>query len=75
MAELKAHPSNWIKTKMILLKNSIGRMDMVFSLVNPYEVMLYNLILKNQHVHHQKKIFQDEYRTFLKRHELEFDER
>ncbi len=29
----------------------------------------------NQHAHHDKKTFQDEYRSFLKKYNVEYDER
>jgi REP element-mobilizing transposase RayT len=31
--------------------------------------------IRNQHQHHQRTSFQDEFRTFLRRYEVEFDER
>jgi putative transposase len=31
--------------------------------------------IENQHEHHKKKTFQDEYRAFLKKYKVEYDER
>jgi hypothetical protein len=31
--------------------------------------------IENQHEHHSKKTFQDEYRPFLKKYKVEYDER
>lgn len=31
--------------------------------------------IDNQHLHHQKQSFQDEYRLMLKRYRMEYDER
>jgi hypothetical protein len=31
--------------------------------------------IAKQHVHHQKKTFQDEHRALLKKYNIEFDER
>ncbi len=31
--------------------------------------------IANQHEHHREKTFQEEYRAFLKKYEVEYDER
>ena len=43
--------------------------------VNPSEVDRVIAYISNQHEHHKKKTFQDEYRTFLKKYKVEYDER
>jgi REP element-mobilizing transposase RayT len=73
--EVKTNSSKWIKTKGREFKNfhwqrgygafSVGRSDV--ETVKHY--------IRNQEVHHQRGTFQDEYREFLERHEIDFDER
>lgn len=43
--------------------------------VNPSEVDIVIEYIANQHEHHKKKTFQDEYRAFLKKYQVEYDER
>ncbi len=43
--------------------------------VNPSEVDVVKAYIENQHEHHRKKTFQDEYRAFLKKYKVEYDER
>ncbi len=42
--------------------------------VNPAEVEKVISYIANQKKHHNKKTFQDEYRAFLKKYEVEYDE-
>ncbi len=75
LEEYKSHSSRWIKTKgqkfnSFYWQNGYG----AFS-VNPAEIeVVRNYILK-QKEHHGKKTFQDEYRAFLKKYHVEYDER
>ena len=43
--------------------------------VNPTEVETVVKYISNQKEHHAKKTFQDEYRAFLKKYRVEYDER
>ena len=43
--------------------------------VNPSELELVIHYIANQKEHHKKKTFQDEYRAFLKKYNVEYDER
>jgi putative transposase len=43
--------------------------------VNPSEVDTVIAYITNQHEHHSKKTFQDEYRAFLKKYKVEYDEK
>lgn len=77
MEELKSHSSKWIKTKgagyeKFYWQNGYG----AFS-VNPAQVENVIAYIENQHEHHRKKkkTFKDEYRTFLKKYNVEYDER
>lgn len=50
-------------------------MAMVPFSVNPAEIEVVKRYIENQHVHHHEKTFQHEYRTFLKKYQVEYDER
>jgi hypothetical protein len=43
--------------------------------VNPSEVSKVIDYIDNQHEHHKHKSFQDEFRAFLKKYEVEYDVR
>ncbi len=43
--------------------------------VNPSEVDVVIGYIANQKEHHRKKTFQDEYRAFLKKYKVDYDER
>jgi hypothetical protein len=43
--------------------------------VNPSQVDRVIAYIENQHEHHQRKTFQNEYRAFLKKYNVEYDER
>ena len=73
--KLKSNSSKWVKTKgqkysKFYWQNGYG----TFS-VNPSEVDIVVNYIANQKEHHAKKRFKEEYRAFLKKFEVEFDER
>ncbi|MFB9121471.1 IS200/IS605 family transposase [Bergeyella porcorum] len=73
--KVKANSSKWIKTKgeqfnKFYWQNGYG----AFS-VNPTEVEIVRKYIANQEEHHQKKSFQGEYLAFLKKYNVEFDEK
>ena len=75
LEEITAHSSKWIKTKddtfsKFYWQNGYG----AFS-VNPDEIDKVIAYIENQKEHHSKKTFQDEYRVFLKKYNVEFDEK
>lgn len=75
MEELKSHSSKWIKTKGIGYKNFYWQDGYGAFSVNPSEVNLATAYIDNQHEHHNKKTFQEEYRAFLKKYNIESDEK
>lgn len=75
MEELKSHSSKWMKTKAKNLSNFYWQDGYGAFSVNPSEVDTVVHYIANQKEHHQKKTFQDEYRAFLKKYKVEFDER
>jgi len=75
LEEVKSHSSKWIKTKDERLKNFYWQDGYGAFSVNPAEVDVVIRYIENQKTHHGKKTFQDEYRTFLKKYQVEYDER
>jgi len=75
LEELKSHSSKWIKTKGDLLKNFYWQDGYGAFSINPTEVDTVIGYIANQNEHHSKKTFQDEYRTFLKKYQVEYDEK
>lgn len=73
--EVKTSTSKWIKTKGGILRkfywqNGYG----VFS-VSPSLIGTVKTYIGNQEKHHRRTTFQDEFRKFLERHGMEYDER
>ena len=73
--EVKSHSSKWIKTKNDSLQNFYWQNGYGAFSVNPTQVNKVTSYIINQHEHHNKKSFQDEYRLFLKKYQIEYDER
>jgi len=73
--EVKSHSSKWMKTKDDALKSFYWQDGYGAFSVNPTEVETVIAYISNQHEHHKKKTFQDEYRAFLKKYNVEYDER
>lgn len=75
MEEMKSHSSKWIKTKGAEFSNFYWQDGYGAFSVNPAEVDTVIHYIENQKEHHSKKIFQEEYRAFLKKYNVEYDER
>ncbi len=75
MEELKAHSSKWIKTKDVKLKNFYWQDGYGAFSVKASEVDVVKRYIENQHEHHSKKNFQDEYRQIIEQYNVEYDER
>ena len=73
--ELKSHSSKWIKTKGENYLNFYWQGGYGAFSVNPAEMDVVVRYIENQKEHHRKKIFQEEYRGFLKKYTIEYDER
>ncbi|HRN25313.1 MAG: IS200/IS605 family transposase [Ignavibacteriaceae bacterium] len=74
LEEIKAHSSKWIKTKDDSLKKFYWQNGYGAFSVNPYEIDKVISYIENQKEHHRKKNYQDEYRVFLKKYKVEYDE-
>ena len=72
---VKSNSSKWMKTKDADLKNFYWQDGYGGFSVNPAQVDIVIAYIENQHEHHRKKTFQDEYRAFLNKYKIEFDER
>jgi putative transposase len=75
VGDIKRESSKWVKSKGKMLnkfawQNGYG----VFS-VGKSEVERLKNYISNQEEHHRKKNFQDEYREFLNKYGIEYDER
>ena len=73
--ELKVHSSKWIKTKGDSYIDFYWQDGYGAFSVNPTEINTIMAYINNQHEHHTKNSFQDEYRGFLKKYMVEYDEK
>ncbi len=64
-----------MKTKDQSLKNFYWQNGYGAFSINPSEVDAVIKYIANQHEHHRKLTFQDEYKAFLKKYKMNYDER
>ena len=74
VGEVKLHSSKWMKTKDDKLKNFYWQNGYGAFSINPTEIKVVKNYIQNQEEHHKKKSFQDEYRIFLNKYNVEYDE-
>lgn len=72
--KLKAHSSKWIKTQGESYKDFYWQKGYGAFSVNPAEVEVVKRYIENQKEHHERKTFQEEYKAFLKKYKVDFDE-
>ena len=75
VGEIKRESSKWIKTKGNMLNKFSWQNGYGAFSVGKSEVENVKSYIIHQEEHHRKKNFQDEYRLFLKKYEIEYDER
>jgi len=75
LEEVKSHSSKWMKTKGSEYENFYWQDGYGAFSVNPSEVDVVIAYIANQHEHHRGRGFQDEYRAFLRKYEVDYDER
>ncbi|MEI6946955.1 IS200/IS605 family transposase [Paraflavisolibacter sp. H34] len=75
LEEVKSHSSKWIKTKGETLRQFYWQNGYGAFSVNPTEVDVVVEYIEHQKEHHRVKTFQEEYRAFLKKYQMEYDER
>jgi hypothetical protein len=73
--EVKSHSSKWIKTQSDEYENFYWQDGYGAFSVSPAQVDRVITYITNQHEHHRKKNFQSEYRAYLKKYKVEYDER
>ena len=72
--ELKTSSSKWLKTQSSKLTSFAWQRGYGAFSVSPSDLHALNQYIDNQEEHHRTKTFQEEYRAFLKKYDLEFDE-
>ena len=75
LEEVKSHSSKWIKTKGDTLRNFYWQDGYGAFSINPTEVEVVVKYIADQKDHHARWTFQQEYRAFLKKYHVEYDER
>jgi hypothetical protein len=67
-------PSKWTKTKGRQYANFYWQKGYGGFSVNPTEAGVVEKYIQNQEEHHHQRTFKEEYRLFLKKYKVEFDE-
>ncbi len=75
LEEVKSHSSKWMKTKGDDLKNFYWQDGYGAFSVSSTDVDSVVRYIENQKQHHEKKTYKDEYISFLKKYNVEYDER
>ncbi|MEO5594591.1 MAG: IS200/IS605 family transposase [Chitinophagaceae bacterium] len=75
LEQVKSHSSKWVKTISPGLQNFYWQDGYGAFSVNPSETETVIEYISNQKMHHQRLTFQEEYRLFLKKYKVEYDER
>ncbi|MDO9185027.1 MAG: IS200/IS605 family transposase [Bacteroidia bacterium] len=75
LEEVKKNSSKWIKTKGEEFAGFHWQDGYGAFSVNPSEIDIVVRYIENQEEHHKKVSFQDEYRAFLKKYKVDYDER
>jgi putative transposase len=73
--ELKTSPSKWLKTQSLALAGFTWQGGYAAFSVGPSNLEALKRYIDRQEEHHQTRTFQEEYRIFLKRYGVEYDER
>ena len=73
--ELKSHSSKWAKNKWGNLQDFYWQNGYGGFSVNPTEIEIVRKYILNQKEHHKTRTFQDEYRAFLKKYNVEYNEK
>lgn len=75
MKELKRVTSRWLKERDGRMKDFAWQGGYGVFSVSPSVLEEVERYIRNQEVHHRKMTFQDEFRKFLQKHRVEWDER
>lgn len=74
LEDVKSSSSRWIKTKDHKFSNFYWQSGYGAFSVNPTEIETVKNYIQNQEEHHRVKSFQDEYRAFLKKYDVQYNE-
>ncbi len=75
LENVKKSSSKWVKTQGDEYSDFYWQDGYGIFSVNPTEIDVVEEYIKNQKEHHKKKSFQDEFRAFLKKYNVDYDER
>jgi len=75
LKSVKAYSSKWIKTKGDDYKDFFWQDGYGAFSVNPTQTEVVKRYIRDQHEHHKSLSFKDEYRMFLRKYGVDFDER
>lgn len=75
LEEIKKDSSKWMKKQGKAYENFYWQNGFGIFSVNPSELDVVVAYIKNQKEHHTKKSFQEEFRAFLKKYKVAYDER
>ena len=75
LEEVKKGSSKWIKTQATKFKDFYWQDGYGIFSVNPTEINIVKEYIKQQEKHHKKKSFQEEYRAFLKKYNVVYNEK
>ncbi|MCY0970628.1 IS200/IS605 family transposase [Chryseobacterium wangxinyae] len=74
LEEVKSASSKWIKTKGEKFSDFYWQSGYGAFSVNPTEIEVVTNYIRTQEEHHKVKSFQDEYRAFLKKYDVQYNE-
>ncbi|MFH0867224.1 MAG: IS200/IS605 family transposase [Bacteroidota bacterium] len=75
LQEIKTSSSKWIKTQGKCFSQFHWQDGYGAFSVSPNQVQIVSNYISKQNEHHKKVLFEDEYRTFLKEYNIEYNER
>ena len=75
LEEVKKQSSKWIKTQDEHYRNFYWQSGYGCFSVNPMQINIVAKYIDNQEEHHRKKSFQEEFRAFLIKYKVDYDER
>lgn len=75
LEQIKKQSSLWIKKQGEQYNNFYWQRGYGIFSVNPFEIKVVENYIANQHEHHTRKSFQDEYIAFLNKYNIEYDEK
>ncbi|WP_294245963.1 IS200/IS605 family transposase [uncultured Chryseobacterium sp.] len=74
LEELKSSSSKWMKTKDVKFSSFYWQSGYGVFSVNPTEIDIVTDYIQRQEEHHKVKSFQEEYRAFLNKYRMEYNE-